>query len=130
MAQWKDKTKFLAVGRSGLQYCTSFTCARSADAAERLVTDFYQARRATLSSTGDRHALTFTRGREWMSKYATLLVLSERWLRQTITVSFATQPDALAVDVRYDARLFYAFVIAPCTLVKEARELRTLLETP
>ncbi len=59
MAQWTDKTKFLSVGRSGLQYCTSFACSRSTETAEHLVTEFYQARRAALSSKSGGHTLTF-----------------------------------------------------------------------
>lgn len=130
MALWTDKTKFRCVGRSGLQYQAGFTCSRSVDTAERLVTEFYQARRAVLSSKGEGHTLTFTRGREWMGKFATLLVLSERWPRQTITVTLTAQASSVVVDISYDVRLFYTFVIAPSALVKEARELRRLLEAP
>ncbi len=64
-----------------------------------------------------------------MSKYATLLILSERWLRQTITVTFTVQASSVVVAISYDVRLFYTFVIGPSPLVKETRELRSLLES-
>jgi hypothetical protein len=129
MAVWTDTSRFLAVGRSGFQYRTSFTCSRSLQAAAGIVTEFYQARRADLSGDGDGHTLTFTRGRKWMSKFSTLLVLSERWLWQTISVTLTTQSDAVVVELSYDVRLSFTFVIAPCALVKEARELRKVLES-
>jgi hypothetical protein len=128
MALWTDNTKFKHVGRSGLQYRSDFSCACHVDVAKRLVREFYQAHGAVFSGEDESHALVFTRGREALSRFSALLILSERWPRQTIRVSFSGQPPCLAMAVSYDVRLFYSIVIAPSPLVKEALELRKLLE--
>ena len=63
-----------------------------------------------------------------MSRYATLLILSERWLRQTITITLTPQPSSVVVDIGYDVRLCYTIVIGPNQIAKEADELRSLME--
>jgi len=124
MADWKDKTKFKFVGRSGLRYRTEFHCLRPIDAVEKLVIEFYQAQGAVLNGKSNNGSLMFARGGRW-KKY---LVFSERRPRQIIAVSFSERPNSLAVTINYDVHFFYCLVIAPNALVTETRKLRALLE--
>jgi hypothetical protein len=58
-----------------------------------------------------------------------MLPLSEKWPRQTITISVRQESETVLVDISYDARIFFTMIAAPNALVKEVRELRLVLET-
>jgi len=57
-----------------------------------------------------------------------MLPLSERWPRQTITVSISEDGEQVLVDISYDVRVHFTVVTAPNALVTETRELRSILE--
>jgi hypothetical protein len=128
MAHWKENSRFLCVGRSGLQYQTTLSCSRPVEEVSGIVKQFYGERGAVLTRSPDGDALTFTRGRRWVSRFSSLLVVSERWPQQSIVVTLAQRAEVVVLDISYDVKMFFTFIIAPNALQKETRQLRTLLE--
>ena len=132
MALWSDNKKCLWIDRSGLQYRRSMRCAVPSDAAASIISRFFVSRGAMPDAASTGQAMTFTRGREWVSRLSWLVPLSETWPRQTITVSIrqdGQDDDTSGLEVSYDVRMLFTFVFAPNALEKEARELQSLLQT-
>ena len=102
-------------------------CSVSPDVAASIVSRFFGDRQAIQDAGGNAQAMTFTRGYVWDTWLSWLLPCSEKCPRQTITVSIRREGDAATVDVSYDARMLFTFVMAPNALEKEARELQCLL---
>ena len=129
MALWTDSMKCLWVGRSGLQYRRSVPCSVPPDVAADIVTRFFSDRQAVQDAGGNARAMTFTRGHVWDSWLSWLLFCSEKSPRQTIAVSIRRDgDDTTVVDVSYNVRMLFTFVMAPNALEKEARELQCLLQ--
>ena len=129
MALWTENRKCMLVGRSGLQYRVTIRCACSPDAALSTVRQFYQSRRAVLQDAPSSHALAFVRGHEWVSRFSWMLPLSETWPRQIIAISISVETEQVLVEISYDVRLRFTMIAAPNALVRETRELRSILES-
>ena len=129
MAVWTEKRKCMLVGHSGLQYSAVISCAKPLDVVIPIVREFYQKRGAMPQDGSSVQSLTFSRGREWISKLSWMLALSEKWPRQIIMVSIRRENEMTLVDISYNVRIFFTMIVAPNALVKEIRELRFMLET-
>lgn len=122
MATWTKATKWLWLGKSGLQYTETITCELSPSEARRRVADYFTSKRCVFAET-DSETLRFTRGNTW----ALLLGVSERQLPQRISVSLFANLEVLSVQISYDLERCWVIATAPSVLEKEVAGLYATL---
>ena len=127
MALWRDGVKFLATGSSGLQYEATLHCALPKGQAQMAVLEFLQSRRCALQSKEEAPAMLLTRGSRLLGRFSWLFPLPETWTFQTIKVTVIEGTESTIVRLVYDAWIFFALIVPPNQLEREAAALRVRL---
>ena len=127
MAEWREGSRLLFVGRSGLQYKAQFTCLGPVEGVFQTAKRFLAASGAVPEHETATEA-QFIRGSHAFSWWSWLLILSERSARQTIALSCEGHPRGVLVSLAYDVDLRYTIVTVPNFVEREARRLKIALQ--
>lgn len=129
MALWRDGMRLLAVGPSGLQYATSVRCELPQEQATSAVTAFFLARKGVQQVQDASQTLRFTRGSLLLARLSWLLPLPEKWAFQTIHVCIREDAGVTAIDLTYDAKMYFTLIVPPNQFENEASALRADMQS-
>lgn len=126
MATWKDSTKILFVGLSGLQYQTAIETNKPLSEVLQIARDFYVRRKAfEVTPQGNSDSIAFIRGKRWCSF---LPIFPETMTYQAINLSGSQKQGHSVLTVSYDAWMYLSLIVSPNKIKSEADALRLALK--